>query len=422
MQQGMTTGLRLLGSAGLLVFIANCVPLETPEPDEEAAQEARLDSLRQVRCPRLLSSAAEYYKNRDWTSTVRVYNELVELGCDREDPEEVYQYYAIAYEFMDKYDSSEYVLLKGLQVLPDNVDLRKRLAYAYQKQGKLEQQIMEYDRLTVLAPEDLEIKSQLASLYAGQERYDDQISVLKELLALNPTDEVAQGELARAYELSGRDPLEVYGERFRNNPENISYGLDYADRLLEADRPRDAVDVLKRVLAEDPSSKLTYRKLAQAYDQADRLKEATETYERLFKLDPRDHRVAIQISIVAVENLDFAAAFRWAEKAVSLEANGEVYGQLGQVYFKAFHNCRSADISLDDRIVASLAYRHFSRAEELGYRRYATSREWLQDNEVLFSRAQWFMLDSKEKSRGYMKPQSDCYQWVGEELPKDPAW
>ena len=55
------------------------------------------------------------------------------------DPEEVYQYYAIAFEYLGKFDSSEYVLLKGLQLLPDNINLRKRLAYSYKKQGKLDQ-------------------------------------------------------------------------------------------------------------------------------------------------------------------------------------------------------------------------------------------------------------------------------------------
>ncbi|MFQ6614390.1 MAG: tetratricopeptide repeat protein, partial [Fidelibacterota bacterium] len=88
-----------------------------------------------------MSSAAEYYRNQDWQATVRIYGELVDLGCDESHPqfsppEEIYLYWAIAYEYLAKYDSSEYVLLKGLQKLPDNIDLRKRLAYSYKKQGE----------------------------------------------------------------------------------------------------------------------------------------------------------------------------------------------------------------------------------------------------------------------------------------------
>ena len=129
----------------VLIFVTMCAP-PAPDVSADAAEEARLDSIRQVRCPRVFSSAAEFYKNRDWENTVKVYGELTDLGCDRDDPKEVYLYYAIAYEYMGRYDSSEYVLLKGLTFLPDNIELRKRLAYSYQKQGKKDLQMDELDR------------------------------------------------------------------------------------------------------------------------------------------------------------------------------------------------------------------------------------------------------------------------------------
>ena len=66
---------------------------------------------------------------------------------------------------MGRYDSSEYVLLKGLTFLPDNIELRKRLAYSYQKQAKKDLQMDELDRLSYLSPEDVEIKSELWKLY-----------------------------------------------------------------------------------------------------------------------------------------------------------------------------------------------------------------------------------------------------------------
>ena len=209
-------------------------------------------------------------------------------------------FYAIAYEYMGQYDSSEYVLLKGLTFLPNNVDLRKRLAFSYEKQGKISLQMDELDRLSFLAPEDTKIKSDLAKLYESQERYDDQIAVLKDLLEIQPNNEAAQSDLAQAYEKSGRDPLDVYQSRFDNNPDNISYGLDYADKLMVADRANDAIKVLRQVVDVDPSSKISLRKLAQAYDTSDRLTDAAKTYEKLFRLDPRDFRVAVKITEVYI--------------------------------------------------------------------------------------------------------------------------
>ena len=412
--------LLLLGVAS--IFMTMCTPPEQSNADADLAEQARQDSIRQVRCPRVFSSAAEFYKNRDWASTVRAYDELTDLGCDRDDPEEVYLYYAIAYEYMGKYDSSSTVLLKGLTFLPDNIDLRKRLAFSYEKQGMVVLQMDELDRLSFLAPEDIDIKDKLAKLYGSQDRYDDQISVLKDLLKIQPNNEAAQSDLAQAYEKSGRDPLDVYKNRFENNPDNVSYGLDYADKLIVADRPDDAIDVLKQVVDVDFSSKVAYRKLAQAYDSNDRLKEAAQTYERLFKLDPRDYRVAIKISDVYVEDQDYKSAYNWADKAVTLSGEGEAFAAKGNVYYKAFQGCRSGEISVDDRVIATLSHELFKQAEEKGFTRYSRSKEWLKENEVLFGKAQWFMMDANVKNKGFIKVSTTCYKWVSERLNKGKGW
>ena len=72
--------------------------------------------------------------------------------------------------------------------------------------------------------------------------------------------------------------------------------------------------------------------------------------------------------------------------------------------------------------MATLAKKYFDLAEQKGNRRYARFSNWLVTNEVLFTRANWFMLDSQKKGRGYVIPGNDCYQWVEERLEKDPAW
>ena len=405
----------------IAVFITMCAP-PAPEVSADAVEEARQDSIRKVRCPRVFSSAAEFYKNRDWANTVKVYGELTDLGCDRDDPKEVYLYYAIAYEYMGRYDSSEYVLLKGLNFLPENVELRKRLAYSYQKQGKKDLQMNELDRLSFLSPEDIDIKTELSKLYGNEGRYDDQIIVLKDLLKIQPNNEGAQSDLAQAYEKSGRDPLDVYKSRYESNPDNISYGLDYSDKLLEADRPNDAIKILKQVVDEDPTSKVAFRKLAQAYDTADDLDSAAKTYEKLFRLDPRNFRTAIKISEVYLENQDYSSAFDWADRAVMLSDEGESVAAKANVYYKGFQACRSGQINTDDRVVATLAYEAFDKAEKLGFSRYSRSKSWLNDNEVLFGKAQWFMMDANVKNKGFIKTTSECYSWVGERLNKKSNW
>ena len=406
-----------------------CVPPKGDASGDFAKEKAKLDSLREIRCPRLMSSAAEYYRNRDWKQTIRIYSEITRLDCDEWNaddapPEQIYQYYSIAYEQLGKFDSAEIVLLDGLQKIPQNIQLRKRLAYAYKRQGKIDKETIEYERLMDLAPEDVTVLNDLAKIYIDQGRFVDQILVLEEILNIDQNNEIAQSELAMAFESSGRDPLDIYQKRYDDNPDNISYGLDYADRLINAERSSDAVNVLNKVISKDPSGKLAYRKLAEASKLIDDLENEAKAYESLFKIDPRDGKVAILISDVYIDLQEFGKALRWSDKAISLISNnGDGYGQKGKVYYIGWDSFRQNPFSTDDRIVAKLAYDYFLKAEEKGYRGY-TKQNWLEKNakDVLYGKAQWFMADDRVKRSRTLRTSTADYNWVTDILKPEASW
>jgi len=419
---------KIISIAVGMFFIIVCVPPE--KGGSNLSQDrAKLDSLRKVRCPRLMSSAAEYYRNRDWKQTVKIYKEITTLDCDEWNPvyappQEIYQYYAIAYEQMGKFDSSEFVLLDGLQKLPKNVALRKRLAYSYKKQGELDQEIIEYERLVDMVPDDISVMNDLSKLYKENERFDDQIFILEKILKLDESNEIAQSELAMAFESSGRDPLDIYRKRYENNPDNLSYGLDYSDRLNQVDRFEDAIPILKNVIRQDPSSKLAYRKLAETSKAIDDLDGAANAYEELFKIDPRDSRIAIDISDVHLENNDYRQALRWADKATSLDnSSGDGFGQKGKVYYYGWDAFRQNPFTTDDRIVAKLAFDYFIKAEKKGFRGFSKST-WMEENskDLLYGKAQWFMAEDKVKRNRSISTSSSEYDWVTESLKAEDGW
>lgn len=419
----------IAGSA--LFLMSGCVP-----PSAEAGREAAEEGLRaeakasELRCLQLLSSAAEYYKNKDWKSTVRVYRDLVDLRCDRGNEEEVYQYWAIAYENLGSFDSSEYVLLQGLKHLPDNINLHQRLAYAYKRLGNTEKEIYEYERIMDLIPDNTEPMKRLSELYDEVGRYDDQIFVLRKILALEPDNKDAQGDLIRAYREAGEDPLDIYRARFAENPDNISFGLDLANQLTEAGEHQEAIDVLERLRSANTgngsvSLELVLRKLSQTYYRTDQLEEALKTYEELFDLDPRDFRVALDIEKVNLDLLNFGKALKWAEKSIEINPdNGEAVAHKGLVYYRAFQECRKDFPSSSDRIVATLAHKYFTNGEQLNFNKFKRERQYLEENkdDLMFGRANWFMLDEEVKREGSIHPSGDCYQWVDEFLVKDPSW
>ena len=412
-----------------IFFITMCVPPKDKSDVNFAAEKAKLDSLRGVRCPRLMSSAAEYYRNRDWKQTIRVYGEITDLDCDEWNvvyapPEEIYQYYSFAYTQIGRFDSAEYVLLDGLQKIPQNIQLRKQLAYAYKRQGKTDKEIIEYERLVDIAPNDISILNDLAKIYKDQNNYNDQIIILKKILKLDDTNDIAQSELAIAYENSGKNPLEVYEKRYLDNPDNISYGLDYSDRLVKDDRNDEAKEILRRIISKDPTSKLAYQKLGKVCWDSDDLDGASAAYESLFKIDPRDGKVAIQISDIYIEIENFGKALRWADKSINLiENNGKGYGQKGKVYYKGWEALKQNPFSIDDRIVAKLSYTNFLKAEKLNYRGFSRLK-YLKDNakDLLYGKAQWFMAEDKVKRLGKISTTTSSYDWITDELSPEKGW
>jgi len=421
----------VLYSAGLMsLYMIACVPPAGTGGDAEEATELVREKPDERRCLQLLSSAAEYYKNKDWNSTVRVYDELVALDCDEGNEEEVFQYWAIAYEYLGRFDSSEYVLLQGLKRLPNNIDLHNRLAYAYKRLGNAEKEIAEYLRIVDLTPEDTEPMKRLSELYGEVGQYEDQIYILGEILKLEPDNKDAQGDLAQAYEQTGKDPLDIYRERFDSNPDNLSFGLDLADQLTAVGEYQEAVSVLNRLKNSETGngpllSKLVLKKLAQAYYRIDRLEEASRTYKELFDLDRRDFRTALDIVKVNNDLVLFEESMKWAETAIKIAPDvGETYGNKGLVYYRSFQECRQDYPSTNDRIVASLAYKYFMRGEELNYNRFRRDRLYLEENkdDLLFGRANWFMLDDEQKSKGSIAPSGECYSWIKESMNKDPNW
>ena len=412
-----------------IFIVTMCVPPQEKSSSDFAKEKARLDSLRDVRCPRLMSSAAEYYRNRDWKQTIRIYSEITDLDCDEWNvvyapPEEIYQYYSFAYTQIGRFDSAEFVLLDGLQKIPQNIQLRKQLAYAYKRQGKTDNEIIEYERLVDIAPDDITILKDLAKIYKDQSKYDDQIIILKKILKTDDTNDVVQSELAIAYENSGRNPLEVYEKRYMDNPDNISYGLDYSERLIKADRIGEAKDILKRIISKEPTSKLAYQKLGKVCWDSDDLDNAASAYETLFKVDPRDGKVAIDISDIYIDSENFGKALRWADKAINLIDNsGKGYGQKGKVYYRGWEIFKQNPLSVDDRIVAKLAYTNFVKAEKLNYLGFNRSK-YLKENakDILYGKAQWFMAEDKVKRSGIIRTTTSNYDWVTDELSPEKGW
>ena len=380
------------------------------------------------RCPQLLSSSAEYYRSSNWELSASSYSQMMDLRCDQwnsdfVNPDDVYLYWSIALQNQGKFEESELVLIKGLEELPDNTSLMARLAYAYKKQNKIDEMIIEYERLMDSGSEDLTSLIDLARAYGQQGRSDEQISVLKKVLKIDPNNSSVQSELARAYEDSGEDPLDIFKARFEENPDNASYAVEYADKLMNNGDTSEAIDVLENTLSYNRDNSMVYMSLGKAYNDNSDFEDAVEVLEDLFELDRNNFRVAMMVSENGIEMEDFELAFEWAKKAMKISKNNaESLAHLGNLYYKSMQTCRGDNFSRSDKIVASLAYEYFGKAQKKGNSKYFKQQKWLEENDVLFSYSDWFMTDKEIQASGKVSPSGRCYDWVSESLAKQSDW
>ena len=387
-----------------------------------------IEDEREDRCPQLSSSSAEYYRSSNWELSANAYSEMMNLRCDQWDsdwvnPNDVYLYWAIALEYLGKFDESEKVLVEGLEELPDNTDLMKRLAYSFKKQGKIEEMIIEYERILDSGDRDTDTLRDLASAYGDQGRTDEQVSVLKKILSFDPSNSAIQSELARVYESSGEDPLEIFKARFEDNPENASYALEYAQKLMDNGDTDEAINTLENTLSYNDTNNMVYLTLGNAYNENSDFYDAIKTLENLFDLDRNNYRVAIKISENHIELDEFDSAYEWGSKALKIsKKNAESLSHMGNLYYKAMNACRGDNFSRSDKTVASLAYTYFAQAEKKGNSKYFKQKRWLEENDVLFGRADWFMLDKDIQTTGEVSPAGRCYDWVSESLAKQSDW
>jgi tetratricopeptide (TPR) repeat protein len=352
----------------------------------------------------------------------------MELRCDQWNSDwvstdDVYLYWSIALQNLGKFEQSEQVLIKGLQELPENTSLMTRLAYAYKKQDKIDEMIIEYERLMDSGSRDIDSLRDLAGAYGKQERVDEQISVLKKILNIDPNNSSVQSELARVYEDSGEDPLEIFKARFEDNPENASYAVEYAEKLMSNGDTDEAIDVLENTLSYNRDNSMVYMSLGKAYNENSDFEDAVDILEDLHELDKNNFRVTLLISVNSIEMDDFESAFEWGQKSMKISRNNaESLAHMGNLYYKSMQSCRGDNFSRSDKIVASLAYEYFVKAENKGNSKYFKQKNWLEENEVLFGYADWFMTDKDVQASGKVSPSGRCYEWVSESLAKKSDW
>ncbi|ABF43380.1 Tetratricopeptide repeat protein [Candidatus Koribacter versatilis Ellin345] len=236
-------------------------------------------------------------------------------------------------------------------------------AERYVQQGKLQNAITEYEKITKADPKDLTVLNTIGDLYARVghveqatdyfrrvgDRYSSDgftvkaIAMYKKLTKLNP----------QAYDCVQR-LAELYTQQGLYSDARQQY-LVVADQFMRSNQLQDAARIFQRVLELDPENTTMQNKLADLYEKVGNkdearnmffrsadslyargsLPQADEALGRVLALDPHNSRALMLRGQISMEGGDAAGAITWLEQVADLETNPDGLKELVRAYLKA---------------------------------------------------------------------------------------
>ncbi len=400
-----------LGIAAAIIMLPMCVPPSAGE-EETALTEEELKR-RERECLIALSNAWEYYKNREFESSVKNYHKLVDLGCGEENAQDVYLYFGRAYIELGSLDSAIWAFKQGLRYLPEDKNLLENIAYALGRQGNVDEQIYYYERYLEVDPTNVEVFATITDLLRQAERYDDLVLTLQLWLEVEPDNPRVQSDIIAAYEKAGKDPLTYMRQRCDDNPDNVQWCIDYAAALVDNLEYAKAYIVLERVIQRTPTAHGAYELLANAaLDEGD-IDRAISALARRYELDRTDEKPALELSRTFLRKREYSRALEWAESALRVTTNGgEALYIRAEVYYTTADDCVSGRENgvpkFSDKLVFQMAYEDYRSAVDKGYRRARTRADFLEKN-LIPNKGDWFLQPANLR---VFKPEGDCYSWI----------
>jgi len=418
----MTINLKIIRKKGLigLLFmtfvysvLTSCAP-KGGAGDEVLSEleKARLDSIARVhdrQCRIWLSTAFEYFKNKNFESSLENYNKMVNGGCTEKYGDRIWVYLGNSYRELDKPDSAMWAFETGLKEQPDDIGLHENIAFLHQLAGESDLVISENEIIADLDPTNIARWRKLHDLYFRSAYYEKDLEVLNKIIALDDKDVSARNDMVTVVKLLGGDPTELLKGRHEDNPDNPEYLLEYANSVYEVSEFETAVSLYEKLLVLDPNHFLALDRIANSYKNLDDTDSAIKSVKRMLKLRANDKQLLYDIADLYKLDAQYKTAYSWANRTISATPkDGRGYYVRALILEEISLSCqadKNAKVpSIHDKLVYELALDDVNQASRLGY---GPAR----------SRAEFLVQMSPDKGDIFMhpekfKPIGECYDWI----------
>ena len=236
-------------------------------------------------------------------------------------------------------------------------------AERYVQQGKLQNAITEYEKITKADPKDLTVLNTIGDLYARVGHVEQATDYFKRVGDRYSSDGFTVKAIAMYKKLTKLNPqaydcvqrlAELYTQQGLYSDARQQY-LVVADQYMRSNQLQDAARIFQRVLELDPENTTMQNKLADLYERVGNkdearnmffrsadslyargsLPQADEALGRVLALDPNNSRALMLRGQIAMESGDANSAITWLEQVGDLETNPDGLKELVRAYLKA---------------------------------------------------------------------------------------
>ncbi|MEE3348115.1 MAG: tetratricopeptide repeat protein [Nitrospinota bacterium] len=222
---------------------------------------------------------------------------------------------------------------------PNLVRPYNNVGEAYDKLGKYDEAIVEFEGALKIEPNYFFGLNNLGNIYGKQRKLPQAIGYFQRALEQKPDYSPAHYNLARAFHLTGKrqEAAESYRKAIKSNPyfEQAFYNLAYL--AMELSLFDEAIQNFKKFLAMQPNHSKAHFGLGNGLMMKGHLDLALAEYRKSAQLDPQFAFPYLNMANIQMQTKNIPAAIENFEKALSINPTmPAVHLSLGMVYHQ-FH-------------------------------------------------------------------------------------
>ncbi|MAV64452.1 MAG: hypothetical protein CMG00_04590 [Candidatus Marinimicrobia bacterium] len=409
-------------------------------------------------CLQYLSAANVNRTNSLYQECVDAYNIAINEGCGDKYSQQIFQWMGRSYINLGKLDSAKWAIKKGLRIMPDDLQLLNVAAFLAKKQNlnddrlfyldkklQLEEEVQGLLDLTNLYSNEEDIldlqKSlgmtgdqldglwnnymnsyissfknsrddtykQLNEYYKDLEDYDEQILILDDWYDYNPNNSIIFKEKKTAYINLGRNPIDIDKDKWKKEPSNIRYGINYIKKLKEESEPEKIIDVCLALLDYDQNNIVVLENIADAYLDIYEQEKALNIYNKLIGISDDKIAYFIEVSKIYLDLGDYNKAINFSEKSL-ISQSSEAYYNRAQIYIGIAESCADFEqLSMSDRAVYEMAWEDLNQSVGKGNRGAKKQADFLNKNYITQNK-DWFL--NVDEGKNKFRPTDDCYSMI----------